>query len=254
MKNTRLYLTIFCSVAIFAISLLLSAFGSSQAAATTDKPTVTVVNTTANPVPVDAQGTINVTGTVSVSNFPSSFAISNFPSLQAVDVTNFPSTQQVSVSNFPDTQSVSVSNFPDSQPVVPAGTPITLRNYSGIYNGDVHRMGLVTDGLPRDGATPLSGQLAIGSITFTAFTVDEHKPQINLYTTDCEGNDLELLNQVTLAAGSNGSTVHIDYPTPQLTPWNGPRNRFCIAAVILNDHADSGATAPFNVTLVGSLR
>ncbi len=254
MKNFRLYLTILCSIAIFVVSLLLSAFGSSQAATTTDKPSVTVVNTTANPVPVAVQGTTNVAGTISVSNFPSSFAVSNFPNLQAVDVTNFPNTQQVSVSNFPDTQAVAVSNFPDMQPVVPAGAPITLRNYSAIYNGDVHRMGLVTDGLPRDGASPLSGQLAIGSITFSAFTVDEHKPQINLYATDCEGNDLEQISSVVLAAGANGSTVHLDFPTPQLTPWDGAHNRFCIAAVIFNDHADSGAEAPFNVTVVGSLR
>jgi hypothetical protein len=223
MKNLRLYLTILCSIAIFVVSLLLSAFGSSQAATTTDKPSVTVVNTTANPVPVAVQGTTNVAGTISVSNFP-------------------------------DTQAVAVSNFPDMQPVVPAGAPITLRNYSAIYNGDVHRMGLVTDGLPRDGASPLSGQLAIGSITFSAFTVDEHKPQINLYATDCEGNDLEQISSVVLAAGANGSTVHLDFPTPQLTPWDGPHNRFCIAAVIFNDHADSGATAPFNVTVAGSLR
>src|SRR5438270_5748220 len=162
MKNVRFYLTVLCSVAILAMSILLSAFESSHAASTTsDKPSFTVVNTTANPVPVAAQGTTSIAGTVSVSNFPSSFAVSNFPNLQAVDVTNFPSVQPVSVTNFPDTQSVSISNFPDTQPVVPAGTPITLQNYSAIYNGDLHRMGLVAGGLPRDGATPLSGQLAI---------------------------------------------------------------------------------------------
>jgi prefoldin subunit 5 len=72
-----------------------------------------------------------VSGSVSVSNFPTtqpvsgSVSVSNFPASQAVTGDFYPETQpvsgSVSVSNFPTTQpvsgSVSVSNFPTTQPV-----------------------------------------------------------------------------------------------------------------------------------------
>ncbi len=249
MKNIRIYLLALCALALSTGSILVG--GSSASTTAAPDKDVVVVNTSSNPVPVTAQGTTNIAGTVSVSNFPGSIAVSNFPSLQPVTVTNFPNTQPVTISNFPETQAVSVSNFPNEQAVTPVGTPITLRNYSGIYNGDLHRMGLTTEGLGGAGATPLSGQLAIGSITVTALSLDNHKPEIDLLATDCAGNDLERIGMVQLV---EGSTVHLDFPTPQLTPSDGPRQRFCIAAVIFNDHHDSGAEAPFNVTVVGNMR
>ncbi|MBW4675967.1 MAG: hypothetical protein KME52_18670 [Desmonostoc geniculatum HA4340-LM1] len=73
--------------------------------------------------------TQTITGSVAVSNFPSSFQISNFP--ESFEISNFPATQTIAgnvgvsnfpasfqVSNFPATQtvagSVSVSNFPNT--------------------------------------------------------------------------------------------------------------------------------------------
>jgi len=134
--------------------------------------------------------------------------------------------------------------------VKPSGTPITLRNFSGIYNGHLHRMPLSADGLGGN-ATALSGRLAIGSITVTALSSpDPNTPFVDLMMTDCAGNDLERLNQVSIV---EGSTVHIDYPTPQLTPWDGPRDHFCIAAIINNDN-DVISNAEINVTVVANLR
>ncbi len=67
---------------------------------------VTVVNTTANPVPVSAAAPLPVTGTVNVGNL----GASTLP----VSVTNFPATQQISgtvnVGNLPVVQQVSVTN------------------------------------------------------------------------------------------------------------------------------------------------
>jgi len=231
-----------------AVSFFLSG-SSSSAAASKD---VVVVNTQANPVPVAAQGTTAVAGSVSVSNFPASFAVSNFPNSQQVEVANFPNTQRVSVANFPDTQSVLVSNFPDAQEVKPAGTPITLRNDSGIYNGMTRRFPLTTDGLGGPNATPLNGRLAIGSITVTALWDgrDDDRAFVDLMMTDCSGNDIERLNEVQVISGE---TVHVDYPTPQLTPWDGPSNHFCIA-VIVNNEQDFPGRLPVYVTLVGNLR
>jgi len=248
MKNIRIYLLVLCSVVFTTVSFFLSGASSSAATAIKD---VLVVNTQSNPVPVTAQGATTVTGTVAVSNFPGSFAVSNFPSSQNVEVTNFPNTQRVSVSNFPDTQSVLISNFPNVQEVKPSGTPITLRNFSGIYNSHQRRIPLTTDGLGGSNATVLNGRLAIGSITVTALSSqDPNTPFVDLMMTDCAGNDLERLNMVSLV---EGSTVHIDYPTPQLTPWDGPSDHFCLAAIISNDD-DVLTNAEVNVTVVGNLR
>ncbi len=248
MKNIRIYLLVLCTVTFAIVSFLLS--GSPSSAATAGKDVV-VINTQSNPVPVAAQGATTVTGTVAVSNFPGSFAVSNFPNSQRVEVTNFPNTQHVSVSNFPDTQSVLVSNFPDAQEVKPVGTPITLRNDSGIYNSRTRRFPLTTDGLGGPNATPLNGRLAIGSITVTGLGTDqEDRAFVDLMMTDCSGNDIERLNEVSIIAGE---TVHVDYPTPQLTPSDGPSNRFCVS-VIVNNEQDFPGRVPVYVTLVGNLR
>ena len=64
------------SLAVMAITL---AVWCANAAAPPDKPTVTVVNTTTNPVPVVQQGTTTVSGSVSISGTPT-VNVANFPS------------------------------------------------------------------------------------------------------------------------------------------------------------------------------
>jgi hypothetical protein len=77
---------------------------------------------------VTIDNSVNVTGSVSVSNFPlypTSVSISNFPSVQdisgSVNVQNFPATQtvsgSVSVSNFPASQAVTGTFWQATQPV-----------------------------------------------------------------------------------------------------------------------------------------
>jgi hypothetical protein len=73
-----------------------------------------------NPIPITTPAPIDVTGSVSVSNFPATQPVSG-----SVSVSNFPATQPVSgtvsVGNFPATQpvsgTVSVGNFPATQNV-----------------------------------------------------------------------------------------------------------------------------------------
>ena len=99
------------------------------------------VNTTYRNISVDANGQQNVTGSVSVSNFPATQAVSGTVAVSntGFDVNNFPATQTVdgtvNVGNFPATQpvsgSVSVSNFPATQPV--SGT-ITANAGTGTFS------------------------------------------------------------------------------------------------------------------------
>jgi hypothetical protein len=243
MKNIRTYLAAACAVTFFAGSFLLNGIYTSRAATTTDKPEVTVVNTTANPVPIVAQGTTNVSGTVS-ANIPGSIAVSNFPGLQSVAVSNFPNTQRVAVTNFPNQQQVTVSNFPQTQAVGPAGTPVVLQAILPAF-GHI-RLPLSPIGA---GSGALSGRLAIGSITATAQNADgDNAIDVFLLTTDCNGNDLERLNLIEI---KRGSTSHISFPTPQLTPFSGARNRFCVEADV---YPNSGDSTIVYVTLAGSLR
>lgn len=244
MKNIRTYLAALCAVVFFGGSFLLNGIVASKAATTTtDKPAFTVVNTTANPVPVAAQGTTSVTGTVSV-NFPGSIGVSNFPSLQSVAVNNFPNTQRVAVSNFPNSQKVSVSNLPNTQAVGPAGTPVFLQAILPAF-GHI-RLPLTQI---RAGSPALNGRLAIGSITATAQNGSgDDAIDVYLLTTDCNGNDLERLNLLEI---KRGSTSHLGFPTPQLTPSGGARNRFCVEADV---YPNSGDSTIVYVTLAGSLR
>jgi hypothetical protein len=72
MKNIRAYLAAACAVVFFAGAFLLNGVSASNAAATNAKTDVIVVNTTDSPIPVVAQGTTNIAGSVSVAgNSPS---------------------------------------------------------------------------------------------------------------------------------------------------------------------------------------
>ena len=77
MKNIRSYLLVLCALTIFGVSFLLYGAGYSRAASDKD---VVVVNTSSNPVPVSAQGTTNIAGSVSVSNTPN-VNIANSPTV-----------------------------------------------------------------------------------------------------------------------------------------------------------------------------
>jgi len=84
-----------------------------------DKPTVTVVNTTTNPVPVVQQGTTTVSGSVSISGTPT------------VNVANFPSgTNTVQVSS--STSAPVIVRDADNQ----ARQPFTARYGIGQGNGE----------------------------------------------------------------------------------------------------------------------
>ena len=95
---------------------------------------VTVVNTTANPVPVTAPNPLPVTGTVNVGNL----GAATLP----VSVTNFPATQQVggtvTVGNFPAVQQVSVTNA--------SSAPVLSRVLNG--PGSSPFVGVLTSGSP----------------------------------------------------------------------------------------------------------
>ncbi len=241
MKDIKIYLLVLGALASSAVSFLLNGSRASNAQAP-DK-NVVVVNTPSNPAPVAMQGITNVAGTVSLTNSPASVAVSNFPSLQHVAVTNFPNPQRVSVSNFPHTQTVSVSNLPGTQSVVPAGTPTVLRTLAPVF-GHV-RLPLFGNG----SVANLSGQLAIGSITTSAQAGSgDSAIDVFLLTTDCAGNELERLNLIEI---NRGSTRHVNFPTPQLAPSDGPRNRFCVEADI---YPNSGSATTIYITLAGSLR
>lgn len=87
---------------------------------------VTVVNTTANPLPVSAPNPLPVTGTVNVGNLGATtlpVSVANFPSTQqingTVNVGNLPVVQQVSVTNASSAPVFArVLNAPGSDPFV----------------------------------------------------------------------------------------------------------------------------------------
>jgi hypothetical protein len=83
-----------------------------------EKITNSVVDTKRG-LDVNIINSVGITGNVSVSNFPTSFEVSNFPTEQgitgSVSVSNFPLEQgitgSVSISNFPNTQAVSLDQY-----------------------------------------------------------------------------------------------------------------------------------------------
>jgi len=83
-----------------------------------EKITNSVVDTKRG-LDVNIINSVGITGNVSVSNFPTSFEVSNFPTEQgitgSVSVSNFPLEQgitgSVSISNFPNTQAVSIDQY-----------------------------------------------------------------------------------------------------------------------------------------------
>ena len=97
---------------------------------------VTVVNTTANPLPVTAPNPLPVTGTVNVGNLGATtlpVSVTNFPATQpvngTVNVGNFPSVQQVSVTNASTAPVLGrVLNAPGSSPSSRFLTPQHLRS------------------------------------------------------------------------------------------------------------------------------
>ena len=83
-----------------------------------EKITNSVVDTKRG-LDVNIINSVGITGNVSVSNFPTSFEVSNFPAEQgitgSVSVSNFPLEQgitgSVSILNFPNTQAVSIDQY-----------------------------------------------------------------------------------------------------------------------------------------------
>ena len=83
-----------------------------------EKITNSVVDTKRG-LDVNIINSVGITGNVSVSNFPTSFEVSNFPAEQgitgSISVSNFPLEQgitgSVSISNFPNTQAVSIDQY-----------------------------------------------------------------------------------------------------------------------------------------------
>ena len=243
MRKAKNYLLALGVMVVSAGSILLHRSSILSAEAATDNGVV-VVNTQSDPVPVAVQGTTNVSGSVSMANLPANVRVSNFPSLQPVAVNNFPDTQRVSISNFPDTQAASVSNFPDVQAVRPAGAPAVLEALIPAFNHI--RLPLIMKGAS---SPDLNGRLAIGSITTSARGgSDGSAIDVFLLATDCDGNDLE---RISLIEVHRAATNHIDFPTPQLVPSDGPRNRFCVEADV---YPNSGDATTIYITLAGSLR
>jgi hypothetical protein len=108
MKNIRIYLVALCALVLSAGSFLLNG-ATSSIAAPSDKDVV-VTNTASNPVPVQAQGTTNVSGNISISNTPS-VSIANTPTVNAQEFGSW---------------NVNISNTPTVH--LDSSTPVNVRN------------------------------------------------------------------------------------------------------------------------------
>jgi hypothetical protein len=110
----------------------------------------TKVTTTLNGVKVDGSGvTQPISGTVVVSNQPTSIQVSNFPSSQTV-------TGSVSVSNFPASQAVTGTFWPATQPV--SGTVAVSNQPTSIQVSNFPSTQAVT-GTFWQATQPISGSL-----------------------------------------------------------------------------------------------
>jgi hypothetical protein len=124
MKVVRSRRALFIAAAIGATSGAV-AFGlvpAGSAAAPPYSQPVTVTNTVSNPVPVS--GSVGVTGTVGVDNFPQSQTVNgNVGVTGTVGVNNFPATQTVNgnVGIDPNSNHVQVDNLPTAQTVNGSG-------------------------------------------------------------------------------------------------------------------------------------
>jgi hypothetical protein len=228
MKNIRTYLLVLCALTLFAGCFLLNGYETSHAELLT--PKVEVVNKPDKPLPVAVQGTTNVAGTVSVSNFP-----------------GFPVNQPVTVTNLPATQPVAVTNLPAVQEIAAAGTPITLRQSLGL-SGPINSVEHVVLFDDATGNHQLNGRLAIGSLSIAAASSgNAGEIDFNFFATNCSGNGYGEVRSVVM---QTGTTMHLDLPIPQMVPSGGSFSPFCIEADVLNgNHA-----ANIDVSLVGSAR
>jgi len=141
---------------------------------------------------------------------------------------------------------VAVSNFPDAVAILPAGTPITLRQTLGLSQS-IHAIENVT--LFRDnGDTHINGQLAIGSISIASTsTPNPGEIYYDFVATNCSGNGF---GEIRTVVAQSGGTTHLDLPIPQMVPGNGPQRPFCVELQILNgNHAEI-----IDVTAVGTVR
>jgi hypothetical protein len=159
-----------------------------------------------------------VSGSVSVSNFPASQAVTGdfYPETQpvsgSVSVSNFPTTQpvsgSVSVSNFPTTQpvsgSVSVSNFPASQAVTGDFYPETQPVSGSVSVSNFPASQAVTgDFYPE--TQPVSGSVSVSNFPTTqpvsgSVSVSNHPTSIqvsNLPATQQVSGSVSVDNQIT---------------------------------------------------------
>ena len=145
------------------------------------------------------------------------------------------------------TGTVSVSNFPEAVAIVPAGTPITLRQTLGLA-GPIHASEHVVLYDSRSGSTHLNGQIAIGSISIASVsTPSPGEVYYEFSANNCSGNGFGTVRSIV---AQTGATTHLDFPIPQVVPDVGAQSPFCMELQVLNgNHAEL-----IDVTAVGSVR
>jgi hypothetical protein len=212
---------------------------------------VVVSNFPAPQSPQPISGTVAVsnfpaTQPVSVSNFPASTAVSNFPATQqvigTVSVSNLPATQPVSgtvaVSNFP--ASTSVNNFPATQPVsgsvavsnLPATQPVSVTNFPA--------------------SQPISGTVAVSNfpaVQATRELLNTGRQQVCLMWENLAGTTAE-----TLIAFTTGSRAGVALaPATAYTVSAGKTLRIQSLAFVFGQNGSSACNYRARVRQAGSL-
>uniref|UniRef100_UPI0005B2DCA0 hypothetical protein n=1 Tax=Methylobacterium sp. B34 TaxID=95563 RepID=UPI0005B2DCA0 len=153
-------------------------------------------------------GTAHI-GSVNVDNFPSSFAITNFPGTQAVTVGNFPAVQRVSL-DFPAQQAVNVLNLPADQQVHGA---VSITNFPANQNvtltGDSTVKALLLSGTSHIGSVNLDAPIT-GTVMVSNFPANQPVTVGNFPQTQAVTG--------TVSVGNFPSQTKIDTSTP-LDVW-----------------------------------
>jgi len=191
MYNSRIFRAV-VAVSLLAFLLVIAMHTSQPSrASTTGAPTVTVVNTGANPVPVTGTVTGTVTGSVSVTNTPS-VNVANTPSvtLSGTPTVNVGTMPAVTLSGTSDVNIVSGN--------VNAQPPLASRLFNFV------------DGLDAGGSKeyPFSSPIKVSSV------IVDSTDDLNIFLRTViqpEGNQLSLIDLGRIPGGS-GRVINLQIP------------------------------------------